>query len=109
MNLLEEIQKYRKITENISLTDIESIKEIWPDADIDLIDSIIYFDYWSGYEDSAALLIFKAIDGSIQQVEAANSASDGTTMSSNPWIIDETNLIDAQYEIDRFKKEIDNN
>lgn len=44
-------------------------------ADVSIIDEILYFEGWSGYEDHAGYLIFRGIDGSIQFDEYAYCAA----------------------------------
>lgn len=47
----------------------DEVLRVWPGADVSIIDHIIYFDSWMGYEDAGGLLVFMGIDGSTQIVE----------------------------------------
>jgi hypothetical protein len=42
---------------------------LFEDADLELIEKILYFDGWSDYEESGGILVFEAIDGTIQIVD----------------------------------------
>lgn len=44
------------------------IKEVFVDVDFSIIESVLYFDGWSSYEECAGALIFLGIDGSLQVV-----------------------------------------
>jgi hypothetical protein len=57
--------------------------DLFPDADLSIIESIIYDNGWSGYEDSAWLIIFEGIDGSTQALEYSScSMCDGETSNT---------------------------
>lgn len=57
----------------LSPNQAEEVISAFPDADITLIDEIIYFDGWTSYEECGGYLIFKGIDGSIQFAEYGTS------------------------------------
>ena len=44
----------------------QDIEDVFEDADVSLIDEIIFFDGWCSYEESGGHLIFRGIDGTIQ-------------------------------------------
>ena len=52
---------------------IQEVKDTFPDADLSLIEEIIYFNGWNGYEEHGGILIFKAIDDSFQLATYGNN------------------------------------
>jgi hypothetical protein len=50
----------------LSKYDIENLNEIFIDFDQSLVKTVIYFDGWCGYDDSAGVFIFQGIDDSIK-------------------------------------------
>lgn len=47
----------------------QSIVDTFPDADLSIIEEVLYFDGWQSYEECGGYLIFRGIDGSIQRCE----------------------------------------
>ena len=45
---------------------LAEIKELFEDADISIIKTIVYFDGWSDWEECGGILVFIGIDDSIQ-------------------------------------------
>jgi len=45
---------------------LQEVKDTFPDADLSLIKEILYFDGWNSWDGHGGILIFKAIDDSIQ-------------------------------------------
>lgn len=44
----------------------EEILSVFPDADLEIIKTVIFFDGWSDYEENGGYLIFIGIDDTIQ-------------------------------------------
>ena len=90
------VRQLRKIIkEEMRHSDGAEILDIWPDADLSIVDSVLYFDGWSSYEDAAGILIFKGIDGSIQAVEWQDSPyTSGSTRDFDPREVTDEEALD---------------
>ena len=57
-----------------------SILDTFPDADLSIVEEVLFFDGWQSYDECGGFLIFRGIDGSIQRCEYGYSvmASDNT-------------------------------
>ena len=55
------------------------ILSIFPDADLEIVDSLLYSNGWSGYDACAYIIIFIGIDGSTQCCWASDDC-----MNSDP-------------------------
>jgi hypothetical protein len=95
--------------EKVNTTDIpltpelaKEIQECFKDPDLSLIKSILYFDGWSDYEECGGILVFKAIDDSIQIVDYGYCviADDNT----NYWKLREVSEDIAKTEIEDMEK-----
>jgi hypothetical protein len=68
---------------------LNNIIDIFGPVDVSIIDSIIYMDGWSSYEDSGGLIVFYGIDGSIQMIEHAYSVMSDLYPNDNQFIAEE--------------------
>lgn len=82
----------------------KEITELFADADLSLIREILYFDGWSDYEESGGILVFRAIDDSIQIADYGYCvmAEDNT----NRFYLREVSLAEAQQEIKEMEAAI---
>jgi hypothetical protein len=74
---------------------------VFPDADLLLIDDIVYFDGWASYEEAAGMLIFRAIDGTLQRADYGHCvmASVEDQACENAFTLTEISEETAAYEI----------
>lgn len=83
----------------------EHVIDIFPDADLSLIKSIIYFDGWTSYEECGGILIFRAIDDTIQIVDYGYCVM--ATDNTNYFDLREVSKEEAEEEIREMKEAID--
>lgn len=50
----------------LTAKEVQDVLDTFEDADVSIIESILYFDGWSTYEEYGGYLVFRGIDGSIQ-------------------------------------------
>jgi len=86
--------------------EIAEIEELFEDADISLIKSIIYFNGWSDWEESGGYLIFEGIDNSIQMCEYGYCVM--AEDNANYFKPEEITEDEADDMIDEMNKEIEN-
>lgn len=77
----------------------ETIANYWKLFDFELLDKVVYFGSWCNYDCSGALMIFLAIDGSIQSISYDYSPFGSTDEDKELYIYE----ISAEYA----KKDID--
>ena len=46
-----------------------SILDTFPDADLSIVQEVLFFDGWQSYDECGGFLILRGIDGSIQRCE----------------------------------------
>ena len=83
---------------------VQEIKETFDRPDFSLIKSIIYFDGWVDWEENGGILIFKAIDDTLQMVTYGYCVM--SEDHSNPFILQEVTLSEAEFEISEMEKQI---
>lgn len=78
-------------TRPITKEDELDIVEIFgaTNSDLELIADIIFFEYQSGWEDFGSLLIFRAIDGTIQYIEYYEGLGNGEGQGKREFTIEE--------------------
>jgi hypothetical protein len=54
----------------------QEILDTFMDADLSIVQEILFFDGWTSYEEHGGYLIFRGIDGSIQRCEYGHSVMD---------------------------------
>ncbi len=82
-----------------------SILEVFQEPDFSLIKSIVYFDGWTSYEECGGILVFIAIDDTIQIVDYGYCvmAEDNT----NYFTMREVSSVEAEEEIREMNEAID--
>jgi hypothetical protein len=81
---------------------VHEILDIFHDADLTLIKEVLYFDGWSDYEENGGILVFKAIDDSIQIAHYGYSVmADDNTPHFYP--LQEVTIEQANYEIQEIE------
>ncbi len=85
----------------------QKILETFSDADLSLIEDVLYFDGWADYEEDGGILVFKAVDGTFQIAEYGYCVmADDHTNRFFP--LREVSFAEAQDEILEMKKAIEN-
>jgi len=81
----------------------KEIIDFFADADLSLVKEILYFDGWSDYEECGGILVFKAVDDSIQIADYGYCvmAEDNTNRF---FPLREVSLEEAQEEIKEMEK-----
>ena len=57
----------------LTADEIEDVLGAFPNADVSIIERIMYFGGWQSYEECGGIFVFEGIDGSIQIAEYGTS------------------------------------
>lgn len=94
--------KLNYFSETLKSSTLKDIQETFVDADISLISDIAYYNWWTSCEEHGGILIFKAIDDSIQMVSFGHSVF--SEDDNNYFDLHEIDEIQALKEIDDMEK-----